>query len=106
RQAVWVILGSIFLIAGIRTDYRILRPLALPLMIGTIGILIVVLVVGQDAHGAQRWIGVGSLTIQPAEYAKLTVIIYMAAWLSSKGDNIRSLEHGLIPFVLIIGTVA
>lgn len=106
RQLIWVCLGGAFLVLAVRTNYQLLRPLAIPLMVGTIGILAAVLLVGQEAHGAQRWIGVGSLTIQPAEYAKLTVIIYMAAWLSSKGDNIRSIEHGLVPFVIIIGLVA
>jgi cell division protein FtsW len=106
RQLIWAAMGGVLMIAAIRTDYRILRPLAIPLMLGTIGVLVAVLVIGQEAGGAQRWIGVGELTVQPAEFAKLTIVIYMAAWLSSKGDSIRSMEHGLVPFVIIIGSVS
>jgi len=106
RHVVWAVGGGILLLAAARTDYRVLRQLAVPLMLGTIALLIAVLVAGQEAGGARRWIGVGELSLQPAEFAKLTVIIYMAAWLSSKGDDIRSMEHGLIPFLIIIGTVS
>ena len=106
RQMIWAALGSLVMIAAIRTDYRLLRPLAIPLMLGTIGVLIAVLMIGETAGGAQRWIGVGTLTVQPAEFAKLTIIIYLAAWLSSKGDSITSIEHGLVPFVIIIGSVS
>lgn len=87
-------------------DYRRLRPLALPIMAATIVALVAVLVVGVSGGGAQRWIGVGPVTIQPAEFAKLAVIIYLAAWLATKGDTIRSWEHGLLPFVIIIGGVS
>lgn len=106
RHLVWATAGAVLLIAAARTDYALLRPLAVPVMLGTIVLLVAVLIAGQEAGGARRWIGVGELSLQPAEFAKLSVIIYMAAWLSSKGDDIRSLEHGLIPFVIIIGTVS
>ncbi|MDZ7729333.1 MAG: UDP-N-acetylmuramoyl-L-alanine--D-glutamate ligase [Dehalococcoidia bacterium] len=106
RHVAWALLGAGLLIVAARTDYRLWRPLALPMMLATIAALVAVVLVGQAAGGAQRWIGVGELSVQPAEFAKFTVIVYMAAWLSSKGDRIRSLEHGLVPFVLIIGIVA
>jgi cell division protein FtsW len=105
RQGVWALAGAGLLVAAMRTDYRKLRPMALPIMGVTIIALLAVLAVGVQGGGAKRWIGVGELTIQPAEFAKLTVIIYLAAWLSSKGDEIRSFEHGLLPFVVIIGMV-
>lgn len=98
-------MGTFLLIAAMRTDYHKLKPLALPIMVLTILALIAVLVIGVEGGGARRWIGFGELTVQPAEFAKLTVIIYLAAWLASKGDDLRTLEHGLIPFVVIIGSL-
>ncbi|GIW14021.1 MAG: cell division protein FtsW [Tepidiforma sp.] len=89
-----------------RFNYRNLQGLAVPLMAVTIALLIAVIVIGVEGGGARRWIGVGQLTLQPAEFAKLTVIIYLAAWLASKGSSLRSWEHGLVPFVLIIGGVS
>ena len=104
RQMVWAAAGAVALIIMARTDYRRLRPLAVPIMGLTIVLLVVVLAIGVKGGGAQRWIGVGELTIQPAEFAKIAVIIYLAAWLASKGDEVRSFEHGLLPFVMIIGS--
>ncbi|MBK7725842.1 MAG: FtsW/RodA/SpoVE family cell cycle protein [Dehalococcoidia bacterium] len=106
RQMVWAAGGAVLMFGMARTDYRRLRPLAVPIMTVTIALLVAVLVIGISGGGARRWIGVGELTIQPAEFAKLSVIIYLAAWLASKGDSVRSFEHGLLPFVAIIGSVS
>lgn len=106
RQAVWALGGAVGMFVMARLDYRRLRPLAVPLMGVTIVLLVAVIVIGVEGGGARRWIGVGELTLQPAEFAKLTVIIYLAAWLASRGGSLRSFEHGLVPFVLIIGTVS
>ncbi|MCC7364889.1 MAG: putative lipid II flippase FtsW [Dehalococcoidia bacterium] len=105
RQGAWAMLGVFLMVAAMRTDYRLYKTWAVPIMVVTIGMLIAVLVIGVEGGGAQRWLGVGELTIQPGEFAKLTVILYIAAWLSSKGDKVRSFEHGLMPFVIIIGLV-
>ena len=106
RQVIWAGGGGLLLLLMARTDYRRLRPMAVPIMFVTIVMLVAVLVIGIQGGGARRWIGVGELTIQPAEFAKLAVIIYLAAWLASKGDEVRSFEHGLLPFVMIIGSVS
>lgn len=106
RQVVWAGIGAGLLVVAARTDYRRLRTLAVPIMAATIFLLVAVLAIGIQGGGARRWIGVGELTIQPAEFAKLAVIIYLAAWLASKGDTVRSFEHGLLPFVFIIGSVS
>jgi cell division protein FtsW len=71
----------------------------------TIFMLIAVLIVGVRVNGAKSWFAFGGFSAQPAEFAKLTTIIYLAAWLASKGHSIRSFENGLIPFVVIISGV-
>ncbi len=106
RQAIWAGLGGVLMVTAIRTDYRRYEAFAVPIMLATIAALVAVLAIGVSGGGARRWIGVGEFTVQPAEFAKLTVIIYLAAWLEGKGDSIRSFEHGLAPFVLIISSVA
>ena len=40
--------------------------------------------IGSKAGGASRWIGIGSLTIQPSEFLKITAILYLSAWIASK----------------------
>ncbi len=105
RQIIWAAIGGIGLILISRLDYRRLRPLAVPVMLVTIVLLIVVLLIGLTGNGAQRWIGAGPVTLQPAEFAKLSVIIYLAAWLAGRGERVRTFEHGLIPFLIIVGIV-
>jgi cell division protein FtsW len=105
RQLAWAVLGAALLILAARTNYHVYEKYALPLMAGTILTLTAVLVAGVEANGARRWLGVGEFTVQPAEFAKLTVTVYLAAWLVAKGDTIRSFEHGLAPFVIIISLV-
>jgi cell division protein FtsW len=95
---VMVILGAI--------DYRVWRRLAIPLMgivlLSLIGLLILPGV--KSIFGARRAYFDGA--VQPSELAMLAVIIYMAAWLSSKQTKIRYLTYGLLPFALLVGTVA
>jgi cell division protein FtsW len=105
RQGVWACLGIVLLVGAMRTDYRLYQRYAVVIMFGTIAALAAVLVVGIEGGGARRWLGVGEFTVQPAEFAKLTVILYLAAWLASKGESIRSFDQGLAPFVLIISSV-
>lgn len=106
RQGIWAAIGAVLLWAMANIDYRRLRPFAVPMMGLTILMLIAVLVIGSEGGGARRWIIVGPVTIQPSEFAKLAVTIYLAAWLASKGTDVRSFEHGLLPFVFIIGSVS
>ncbi|MCP5100092.1 MAG: cell division protein FtsW, partial [Chloroflexi bacterium] len=65
--------------------------------------LLVVLFVGEGILGAQRGFYEGSY--QPSEVAKIAVILYISHWLSSKGDRIKQLTYGLLPFSIIVGVV-
>jgi len=85
-------------------DYRLWRRVAVPLLLVTIGALVAVLVFGDDVFGARRSLINGSF--QPSELAELVTVIYMAAWLSSRRTQIRSLTYGLLPFAFLVGIVA
>lgn len=80
-----------------------------PLYIMNLLILLAVMFVGTSALGAQRWIQLGPITIQPSEFSKLIMIICLASLLSdriNKLDTVRSLlPIGLfigIPFLLVL----
>ena len=104
RQFMWVGLGVVALIAVALTPYDWWQQAAVPVMGVTVVLLISVLFVGEEIFGAKRSFLGGS--IQPGELAKLTMVIYVAAWLTSKGDQIRDVTYGLIPFAVLIGVVA
>ena len=103
RQIVWTIIGLGVLIALARIDYHVWERWAVIIMAGTLLLLGLVLVAGSEKFGAQRWLMNGS--IQPSEVAKISVIIYIAAWVTSKGEKIRQVTYGLIPFAILIGLV-
>jgi len=103
RQLAWVALGTGVLIALAQIDYHFWQRWAVPLMAGTLVLLGLVIVIGGERFGAGRWLLGGS--VQPSELAKVTVAIYIAAWVTSKGEKIRKVSYGLIPFAILIGLI-
>ncbi|MBC7249265.1 MAG: putative lipid II flippase FtsW [Anaerolineae bacterium] len=104
RQILWTVLGLVALIVLARIDYHFWQRMAILLMVGALLLLGIVLVVGNTRFGGQRWLLPGG-SVQPSELCKLAVVIYIAAWLSSKGERIRQVTYGLIPFAILIGLV-
>jgi cell division protein FtsW len=105
EQIVWAGIGLTGLLVASRIDFRHLRYLAIPTFVITLGLLVAVLVpgIGSEINGSRRWIvipGFGSL--QPAEFAKLAVVLYLAHWLDRRGKAASSFWNGLIPFTLVI----
>lgn len=89
-------------------DYRLLRPLALPALVATIVLLVLVYVpgVGLLIGGSSRWVKIGPISFQPSEFVKVTFLIYVAAWLASRLERDRNtVERGLLPFLLVLSVV-
>ena len=103
KQLEFAALGLVGLLILSRIDYHRWGKWAIPLMAGTVIVLIILLFL-PDSNGARRWLFNGSF--QPAEVAKFTVIVYMARWLSSKGEKLRQVTYGLLPFAIFVGGVA
>ncbi len=104
RQGVYAVAGLVILLVMMRVPYQSWQRVSVVMMLAILGLLVVVLIVGKAGFGATRWFLNGSL--QPSEVAKLVVIIYVADWLTSKGQQIRYVALGLLPFSIIIGLVA
>ena len=104
RQSQLGLLGVVLMVIVARIDYRWWQRLAIPVMFVTLPVLVAMLVLGKPVHGAARFVLGGS--IQPSEMAKLGVIIYIAAWLVSRGGQIEQASYGVIPFAVITGVVA
>jgi len=105
EQLVWAGIGVTGLLVAMRLDFRHLRYLAIPFFVITLGLLVAVLVpgIGSEINGSRRWIvipGFGSL--QPAEFAKLAIVLYLAHWLDRRGKAARSFWNGLIPFGMLV----
>ncbi|MBQ2696328.1 MAG: putative lipid II flippase FtsW [Clostridia bacterium] len=102
KQLLWAGLGAVAMVLTANYDYRKYKKLAFPILIISLLLLVAVLVVGTDIKGAKRWIGVGGLSFQPSEIAKLGLIIYFAASLSQIKDKIKEFKY-LVRYWLILG---
>jgi len=108
QQSAWVSVGLIAMFVIARIDYHRYRRLALPALVVAILLLVAVLVpgVGTRVGGASRWLRVTSFVgIQPAELAKLALVVYLAFWLGRHRERVQSATITL-PFLLLIGLVA
>jgi len=111
RQAIGGSLGLLLLAVMAYLDYRVLRLFAWPMLLVVIGLLVFVLLPGTESvaprvNGGRRWIDLGVIQGQPSELAKLVLIIWTAAVAVRKQDRLGSLSKGLLPFLLVWGTVA
>ncbi len=91
-----------------RFDYRKLRVLAFPFLAVALVAMILVFVpsIGVHLKGATSWLSLGVFTFQPAEFLKLALIVYLAAWLGERSERIKSWQLGFLPFALVTGFVA
>lgn len=101
EQLKWVFIGGATAFFASLFDYRSLRRLALPILLGSLFLLVTVFIPGLSvkAYGAHRWINLGFIVLQPSEIAKLSLIIYLSAWLTSREKN------RLASFLLLMGLV-
>ena len=104
RQLAWLALGIGALVFGARVPYTVWNRWSIPLMGGALLGLLGVIFFGSERFGATRTFLNGS--IQPSEPAKILIIIYVSAWLTSKGRRIRDARAGLLPFGVLMGIVA
>ena len=88
KQGVYALLGLSLMLALTNFDYRLLRSLSIPLYLFNIALLGVVLVLGHSAYGAQRWINLGILPLQPSESAKLVMVIVLARFFAEHEQTI------------------
>lgn len=108
RQLVWALLGVAAMTVAARIDYRLWRRLSVVVFVAALAGLIAVLIpqLGKTEFGAQRWLALGPLpAFQPSEFAKLAVAIYFADWLSRKGQKVRDLTYGALPFAIVLAVL-
>jgi len=98
-----LLVGTVVFAGVLIIDYRVWRRIAIPILLITIATLIAVLLFGDGVFGARRAFLNGSY--QPGEVAELTVVIYLAAWLSSKRTRVSSILNGLLPFAILLGII-
>jgi cell division protein FtsW len=101
RQLSGVAVGLVVFLVASKMDAARLENLAWPLMIFAIVTMTAVLVFGEAVNGSRRFL-IGS-SFQPSEFAKLAVIVWVSMLIVKKGDGLRRLSKGLLPFLVVIG---
>lgn len=101
RQLIWLVVGLMAGTVFYFMDYHRWEKnrLATLAIIGTVGLLFLVLIIGERSL-------FGGKSVQPSELAKLVIVIYLSVWLNAKGEMIKKVNFGIIPLGVILGVVA
>ncbi len=108
RQLVWVAVGVVAFWLGVRLPPRAYRLLAYPALLASAALLVAVLLpgVGKNLNGAQRWIDLGPLQVQPSELAKISLALWGADLLVRKQRLLRHARHLVMPLVPVAALLA
>ncbi|HAX72893.1 MAG TPA: stage V sporulation protein E [Firmicutes bacterium] len=104
RQALFAALGVVGMLFVSRIDYNIYKKHATLLFLGSVFLLTLVLVpgIGMVRGGARSWIGIGAFSLQPSEFVKLGLIIFLAKYMSNYAEEAKSFKKGVIPLMFFI----
>lgn len=112
RHLIRIVIAGLFLILGLRIDYRVIRKLSpVGLLLG-IGLLVGLFFVGHAVRDTTRWYQLKFLevTLQPSEIARLALVVFLAFWIARKGDEMENLKRGFlpaaVPVVIVLGLMA
>lgn len=103
KQSIWLVIGFAVMFASSKIDPAVYRKFTPYTYGATLLLLVLVLAVGFVGNGAQRWIAIGPITIQPSEIAKLSIIMMLAAYFSKFED--RATDKKSRKNILIYGTL-
>ena len=104
KQAVFAAIGLVAMFIGMRIDYERYRDprVILPLVGVTLLALVAVLIVGPEINGTHRWFAVAGVGIQPSELAKFAIILFTAAVLERRMDQIDKAQYALGPIAVVL----
>jgi cell division protein FtsW len=111
RQLSGALIGGVLLLIASRQDYYRWRLLAWPLLLVTLGLLLIPVLpftreIAPAVNGARRWVELGPLRFQPSELARVVVVVWCAMLAAKKGDRVREFKKGVLPFVVVLGLVS
>ena len=105
RQLVFALLGIGAMLVLSRVPMELYRKYAFHFLALTLVLLALVPLIGVKANGSRRWLGVGGLTVQPSELAKLAVILAFSVMICKARGKMRSFRHGILPFLGVLAII-
>ena len=103
-QGIFFIIGVVIMLFLSKTDYKIYYEKANLILLICFILLILVLIpgIGTIRNGSRSWFGIGSLGIQPSEFAKIGLIIYVSKYLANNKKNMFDIKKGVLPILSVI----
>jgi cell division protein FtsW len=106
KQGTWALLGLALVPVMMRIDYRTYRqPIVIWTGLAFVSVALVAVLFGHARNGATRWIGLGSLGVQPSELAKIVVILFIAALLERRMERIDEPTYALLPIGIVLAVI-
>ena len=107
KQMIWVGIGLLIMYLASKIPYRWWQDQSLILIGLTVLALIAVLIpsVGSEVNGSRRWFQIGPVSIQPSEFARITIVIYLAAYLVKNQIYLKNFTRGFLVPVITVGTI-
>lgn len=104
-QSIFFIIGLLFIFILSKFNIDILYKKANLILLTCFILLVLVLIpgIGTIRNGSRSWFGIGSLGIQPSEFAKIGLIIFVAKYLANNQKNVKDIKKGVLPILLVIG---
>ena len=102
RQLLFAVLGAAAMLFASRIPMGLYKRYAFHFLGAVLVLLLLVPFIGVKANGARRWLGVGGLTVQPSELAKLAVIISFASLICRLRGRMGTFRYGILPFGAIL----
>jgi cell division protein FtsW len=104
RQAVYAVAALLAAWGASRLDYHRLYKLTYPVL-AVVGVLLTLCVVGfgHTGGGAARWLSIGPIHVQPAEMAKLALVIWLGYSLAKKAEKVKTFTVGFLPHLIVAG---
>lgn len=106
RQFIFAALGVAAMIICSRLPVGFYKRFSMPVLIAAVILLMLVPIIGTNANGAKRWIGLGAFTIQPSEIAKIGIILAFASMICARRGRMKSFRYGILPFAAILAAIA
>ncbi len=106
KQLIWAVFGLVVMWLVSRFPYKKIKQFANLLFVISIVLLLLVPIIGIEANGAKRWLGFGSFSFQPSEFAKLTLVLFLAKSINIYPERIPQLTNGYIRYLGIIVAIA
>lgn len=111
NQSIFAVAGVIIMVLVSYFDYHHFHKFAIPILLVTY-IMLVLMLVARDTplvpniKGAYRWLYIGPVNFQPSEIAKFALILIFAHLISINFDKMQTFRYGVLPYVLILGSIA